>query len=66
MCEAGKMVMERVETGAKGLFCVRGNIGSSQNEFHLMYMRKSRKPPSLSLREKPFRETAEINQHVGP
>lgn len=28
-------------------------------------MRKSRQPPSLSWREKPFRKTAEINQRVG-
>lgn len=50
----------------KGSFSVRGSMCSSQNEFHLIYMRKSRQPPSLSWREKPFRKTAEINQRVGP
>lgn len=50
----------------KRFFSVRGSMCSSQNEFHLIYMRKSCQPPSLSWREKPFRKTAEINQCVGP
>lgn len=56
----------REKGNKKGSFFVRGSMCSSQNEFHLIYKRKSRQPPSLSWREKPFRKTAEINQCVGP
>lgn len=65
-CVAGDIVVETMETGEGKKRKPYVTRSSSQNEFHLIYMRKSRQPPSLSWREKPFRETAEINQRVGP
>lgn len=59
------IVVKRMLMGAKGLFSAKG-MSSFQNKCHLIYMRKSHHPLSLSWREKPYGKTAEINQCVGP
>lgn len=65
VCIVGNM-MWREWWEQKGFFSATRSMCSSQNEFRLIYMWKSHRPPSLSWREKLFRKTAEINQCVGP